>query len=274
MMNVFNFLNIEREPFSTSPDPAFFCRTTEHQIALNRLEIFIRMRRGLGLILGDVGLGKTTLLRTLIKTFNGDEKYQFHMILDPSYHSEQQFLVYLARLFGIAGQGRTTVDLRNAIEQYLLDQAVNRNKTVVLLIDEGQKLTADCLEILRTLLNYETNEYKLLQVVIFGQMELLPVITNIRNFMDRVSLKHIIRPVSHDEMVKLIEHRLGCAGYIPQGTLFTAGAYKRIYEHTGGYPRKIGMLCHDAMEQLIMNSYAQVTEELIDRLIKRESEWR
>src|SRR5262249_54230842 len=149
---------------STSPDPSFFYRSNEHYTALNRLEIAIRLKRGLSLVLGDVGTGKTTLSRALLQAFNGEEnEYIFHMILDPSFKSEYQFLMHITKLFGISPFFRSTFDHREAIEKYLYQKCVEEHKTVVLLIDEGQKLPMPYLEILRTLLNYETNEYKMLQ---------------------------------------------------------------------------------------------------------------
>src|SRR6185503_14714266 len=118
--------------------------------------------------------GKTTLFRTLLQSFASDEDdYVFHLILDPDFKSEYQFLTHLTKLFGISPFFRSTIDHRDAIEKYLFHQCVDQGKTVVLIIDEAQKLSQPYLEILRTLLNYETNEQKLLQLAILGQMELI-----------------------------------------------------------------------------------------------------
>jgi len=121
-MSYYTTLQLEKEPFSTSPDPAFFYRSSEHYTALNRLEIAIRLKRGLSLILGDVGTGKTTLSRALFQSFNGEEDYIFHMILDPSFKSEYQFLTNLTNLFGISPFFRSTIDHREAIEKYLFQK--------------------------------------------------------------------------------------------------------------------------------------------------------
>jgi len=96
-MGYFKTLGLEREPFSTSPDPSFFYRSLEHNQALQRLEISIRLRRGLSIILGDVGTGKTTLGRILMNSFKGETAYLFHLMLDPSYRSEFQFLYALSK---------------------------------------------------------------------------------------------------------------------------------------------------------------------------------
>ncbi|MBI1992367.1 MAG: AAA family ATPase, partial [Candidatus Omnitrophica bacterium] len=191
-MSYYTVLGLAKEPFSTSPDPTFFFRSSSHVQALTRLEIAIRLRRGLSLILGDVGTGKTTLARTLLANFPREDGFTFHMILDPSFESEYQFLLHLSRLLGLPGGFKSALDARETIEHHLFQRGVTDSHTTVLMIDEGQKLSGDMLENLRVLLNYETNEFKLLQVVIFAQMELLGRIRRIRNFIDRVAMKYII----------------------------------------------------------------------------------
>ena len=273
-MSYYSVLNLKREPFSTSPDPEFFYRSPEHTTALRRLEIAIRLKRGLSLILGDVGTGKTTLSRALFQSFSGEENdYIFHMILDPDFKSEYQFLSMLTKMFGVSPFFRSAIDHRDAIEKYLFQKGAEEKKTVILLIDEGQKLSQPLLEILRTLLNYETNEFKLLQLVIVSQMELLPRIKKIRNFMDRVSLKYILNPLDERETGAMIEFRLRQAGFNSHRDLFTQEAVRRIYEFSQGYPRKIALLCHNALERLVMDSCEVVSEELVDSLVYEESRW-
>ena len=273
MTNIYQSLRLNQEPFSTSPDPTFFYRSKEHALALNRLEIAIRMRRGLSVILGDVGTGKTTLMRTLLRSFGQDSDYEFHMILDPAFKSERQLLSTIARQFGLNASMRHPMEYRDQIEKYLLRQVVDYNRTVVLMIDEGQKLTPEYLEVLRTLMNFETNEFKLLQLVILGQLELLPKLKQMENFVDRINLKHKINPLSEAETFRMIDYRLKQAGYPEGKTLFSDPAMSRIHEYTQGYPRKIGMICHHAISYLIMHEYDMVTEELIDRLIDRDQQW-
>lgn len=273
-MSYLSTLSLEREPFSTSPDPKFFYRSTEHYTAINRLEIAIRLKRGMSLILGDVGTGKTTLSRALLQSFYGQEdEFVFHMILDPVYRSEYQFLSHLTKIFGISPFFRSTIDHREAIEKYLFQKSIEEKKTVVLIIDEGQKLTQPQLEVLRTLLNYETNEHKMLQLVILAQMELLPRIKKIRNFMDRISTKYMLNPLNEYETGQLINFRLKQAGYTEQKSLFSHEALRKIYQYTQGYPRQIASVCHQAMECLIMEDHEFVTEELMERIIDREKVW-
>jgi len=274
-MSYYTVLQLEKEPFSTSPDPAFFYQSSGHMTALNRVEIAIRLKRGLSLVLGDVGTGKTTLSRTLFQSFQDDEdEYIFHMILDPDFKSEYQFLARLTKLFGVTPFFRSTIDLRDAIETYLFQKCVEEHKTVILLIDEGQKLSLPLLEILRTLLNYETNEQKMLQLVIMAQMELLPKVQKIRNFMDRVSLKYIINPLDEIETERMINFRLKKAGYSGNRGLFTKESIKKIYDYTQGYPRQISRICHDAVETLIMEDHETVTSDLIENLIIKDKKWK
>lgn len=270
-MSYYEVLNLKKEPFSTSPDPDFFYRSSAHNTALQRLEIAIRLRRGLSLILGDVGTGKTTLSRILVQIFDQEDDFIFHMMLDPSYKSEFQFLHSLAKMFNAIPTFRSTPDYREAIERYLFHKGVDENKTIVLIIDEGQKLTPTFLEILRTLLNYETNEYKLLQLVILAQMEILPRIKRIKNFYDRIILKYIINPLDENETREMIDFRLRQAGLESGAKLFTEAAIKLLYEKSLGYPRKISILCHNALEGLVMYDQRVVDENLMKKVIEQEA---
>ena len=271
-MSYYSLLHLDKEPFSTSPDPAFFYRSYVHDSSLKRLEIAIRLKRGLSLIFGDVGTGKTTLSRTLLQIFKDEQDFIFHIVLDPNYKSEFQFLSSLVRMFGITPSIKSTLDYKQAIEHYLFQKVVEEHKTVVLLIDEGQKLSAANLEILRTLLNYETNEHKLLQLVIFSQLELLSRIKKIKNFYDRIALSYVINPLSQQETKEMIEFRLLQAGYINgNGSfLFKEEAIRHIYEYSQGYPRKISRVCHDALEFIVMHQKDSVDKEVMQAVISQD----
>ena len=272
-MSYFRLLGLEKEPFSTSPDPAFFYESASHKAALLRLMIAIKLKRGLSLILGDVGVGKTTLSRKLFQLLKGEEKISSHLILNPIYQSESEFQSALLKQFGIPCDSCSlpVAEAMERIERYLFEKAVEEGETILLLIDEAQRLTPSSLELLRTLLNYETNEYKLLQLILMGQMELLPLVRRMKNFWDRISLRYVINPLDEEETRQMISFRLQKAGYIGSTDLFTKEAIHEIYHFTQGYPRRITTLCHDALEQLVMLGKDVVDEAIMHLLIKEES---
>ena len=271
-MSYYKILGLDREPFSTSPDPAFFYESQEHHAALMRLMIEIRLKRGLSLILGDVGTGKTTLSRKLFHMLKEREDIIFHMILDPTYDSEELFLDSLLKTFQIEIDTAQTsiVDKKEAMKKYLFQKGVEENKTIVLLIDEAQKLNTVALEMLRVLLNYETNEYKLLQLVLLGQLELVAKLKQMKNLCDRISLKYVINPLDEAETRELINFRLKAAGYDSPVEFFTKDAMTEIYRYTQGYPRRIAMLCHNALKTLVMGSKVMADGSLIKELMARE----
>jgi general secretion pathway protein A len=270
-MSYYRLLGMEKEPFSTSPDPAFFYLSREHKAALFRLQIAISLKRGLSVILGDVGTGKTTLSRKLARVLNEEEDVCLHMILNPYFKTERQFLSRLATLFHIEMPARATaLEHMEAVERFLFTLGVEDGKTVVLLIDEAQILPDFVLEILRVLLNYETNEYKILQLVLVGQMELLPRISRISNFWDRIALRHVLNPLAEEEVREMIDFRLQQAGYDREKPLFTREAVGLIWEHTQGYPRKLALLCHNSLESLVMFEKSVVDADIVRELIESE----
>ncbi|MBU0881261.1 MAG: AAA family ATPase [Candidatus Omnitrophica bacterium] len=274
-MSYYKILGLDKEPFSTSPDPKFFYESKEHKSVLYRLRVAIELRRGLSVVLGDVGTGKTTLSRRLSQLLVLDPTLMMTMILNPVYESELQFLSDLAERFHIKvalapGDEPTVLGYLKAIEKFLFDKGVEGNRTIVILIDESQKLNLSSLEVLRSLLNYETNEFKILQVILMGQMELLPRISGINNLWDRISLKYVINPLEENEVREMIDFRLKEAGYVSRYPIFTDNSIRAIYNYTQGYPRKIAMLCHDALEYLVMYKREMIDKEVIDDLIRND----
>jgi len=275
-MSYFSVIGLNKEPFSTSPDPNFFFESGEHRAALMRLVVEIRLKRGLSVVLGDVGTGKTTLSRKLFQMLKERDDIIFHMILDPTFDNEEIFLDSLVRTFKIeiAKDKPSVLDYKEAIKRYLFQKGVEENKTIVLLVDEAQKLNSVSLEALRMLLNYETNEFKLLQLVILGQIELLPRLTEVRNLIDRVSLLYTLSPFGFEETKEMIEFRLRQAGYRGREQLFEEKAIKEIFRNTEGYPRRIAMLCHKALKLLVMKNKLIVDSDLIKEIIDHEANLR
>lgn len=271
-MSYYKILGFQKEPFSTSPDPEFFYLSKEHETALTNILIELRLKRGLSVILGDIGTGKTSLSRKLIQELKGREDFIFSIILEPSFENENSFLNYLLQNFEIPNPDSKVnlLDLRAALEKFLFQKGVMENKTVCLIIDEAQKLNEMSLEVLRVLLNFETNEYKLLQLVLLGQLELHAKIMNMLNFFDRISFKYTLNPLDFDETKQMIEFRIRQAGYKANIHLFLDEAIREIYQYTRGYPRQITMLCYKALKALILKKRFVVDAGLIEEIIQDE----
>ncbi|MEI6808318.1 MAG: AAA family ATPase [bacterium] len=272
-MNYYEVFGLSKEPFSTSPDPAFLYLSGEHRAALCRLQINISLRRGLSVIMGDVGTGKTTLSRKLAQTLHDDENILFHMLLNPYFRTQKQFLYQLAKIFHlpiVSNDKATGIDLIEAVERYLFRKGVTENKTIVLLIDEAQIVPDHVFEVLRILLNYETNEFKILQLVLVGQLELLARLRQKKNFWDRIALKYVLNPLGKDDLVKAIEFRLTQAGCNDINKLFTAEAMEMIFSYTQGYPRRFTLICHNALAGLVMYEKQTVDAEIIRHVIDQD----
>jgi general secretion pathway protein A len=279
-MSYFKILGFEKEPFSTSPDPDFFYLTQEHDAALTNILIELRLKRGLSVVLGDVGTGKTSLSRKLIKCLKERNDFILHMVLDPCFENEHLFLSSMIRNFEINVEqfrdpnhltsGITTLDLKECLEKYLYQKSIIEQKTVVLIIDEAQKLTEASMEMLRVLLNYETNEYKLLQLILLGQMELHSKIVNLANFYDRISFKYALNPIGVQETKKMIQFRIKQAGYPSNTPLFLDEAVELIHKVSKGYPRKTMLLCHRALKKLVIKNNWVVDESIIREIVDED----
>lgn len=274
----YSVLGFDREPFATSPDPEFFYNTRQHENALTNLLIELRLRRGLSIIFGDVGTGKTTLSRKLLNELNKRGDMIFHMILNPAFNGEEQFLSTLVKNFDIKLPKNTELkhadimELRDGIERFLIEKTLEDNRTIVLVIDEAQKLDLTSLESLRILLNFETNDAKLIQLVLLGQLELYSKVTHMHNFLDRISFKYTLNPLDVKETKELIDFRIAKAGYKGDKKLFLDEAISEIYNTTKGYPRKIIMLCHKVLKELLMQNVECADGLLVRDVIHKEQE--
>jgi general secretion pathway protein A len=273
-MDYFKILNLTREPFSNSPEPEFFFPSKGHLACLQQLELAIRLRRGLNVVMGDVGTGKTTLCRELILRFTEREddrnEVETYLLLDPSCNAPREFLSAVAIAFGLAVEAANSDwQIKESIKNHLFFKGVEEKKTVVLIIDEGQKLPAFCREILREFLNYETNKYKLLQIVIFAQNEFREILKEHVNFADRVNKYHLFGPLNFRETKAMIRFRLARAGRPADTPLFTVCGLWAIYRATGGYPRRIITLCHQILLALIIQNKVRADWLLVRSVSRR-----
>ena len=276
-MSYFEILNLDREPFSNSPEPEFFFEAPQHVNCLQQLEISIRLRRGLNVVIGDVGTGKTTLSRMLIRKLHGDDTVEFHLLMDPDFGGPIQFLAGIARMLGAvdSARGLTEWQLKEAIKQYLFRRGIDEDKIVVLIIDEGQKLPGFCIEILREFLNYETNRFKLLQIVIFAQPEFNAILERRENFADRMNVCLRLGPLDFTQMRRMIEHRIAQASQAGHDPVeFTLPALAAIYLATGGVPRKVVMLCHQVILAMIVRNRSRAGWWLVQSCLRNRTSYR
>ncbi|MBN2568960.1 MAG: AAA family ATPase [Deltaproteobacteria bacterium] len=242
---------------------------------LQNLEIAIRLRRGLNVVIGDVGTGKTTLCRRLIGKLEGDENVKYHLLLDSYFGDAVEFLSTVGRIFGLEEKERNSArewQLKEDIKNYLFEQGVDAQHIVVLIIDEGQKIPDFCLEILREFLNYETNEHKLLQIVIFAQSEIRKTLETHGNFTDRINFLYDLGPLNFKDTRLMIRYRMKKASKTGKNPLrFTYAAMLAIYRATGGYPRKIVTLCHQIVMAVIVQNKTKVGWSLVRSCVHREA---
>lgn len=258
-MNYYNILNFKKEPFSNSPEPEFLFQLPQHSDCLQKLELAIRLRRGINIVIGDIGTGKTTLCRKLIQSLSSTSadstKIETHLLLDPAFNSAVEFLQAVALMLGIKNlnDSHSEWHLKERIKDYLFDKGVDEKRIVVLIIDEGQKIPENCLEILREFLNYETNKFKLLQIIIFAQKEFQAILEKKANLIDRVNLLYHLKPLNFKQMRAMINYRLNVArDFEVFPSLFSFWGFAAIYLATAGYPRKVVFLCHQVVLKMIV----------------------
>lgn len=248
-----DYYGFVQPPFSLTPDPRFLYRSESHDVALQQVWQAIRRKEGFIVLTGDIGTGKTTLCRTLLEQF--DQTTFTALILNP-FLSVEELLREVLLSFGVVSKdamrtGRLATaskyELVRTLHDFLLS-LVPLHGSAVLIIDEAQHLSTEVLEEIRVLSNLETNDQKLLQVVIVGQLNLLDILhkAELRQLEQRISIRCSLKPLTREEVEAYVTHRLWVARGSTSVT-FTARAFDLVHAISGGVPRMINLLCDRAL---------------------------
>lgn len=259
-----NFFGFKEDPFNVTPDPRFLFLTDSHREALASMMYGICERKGFISITGEVGTGKTTLIRHLLESLHG--KKVETVFLYQTVITFDQLLKEILLELDIPIRDETKTSMIRQLNEYLI-QRLARNENVALIIDEAQNLDRQVLEELRLLSNLETNSCKLIQILLVGQPELESKLSSpeLRQLKQRISIGRKIRPLKVEESRQYIEHRLRLVGS-SISKVFKPEALSLICEYARGIPRNINMLCDNAF--LIGFGLAQ---KKIDANILREA---
>ncbi len=255
-------------PFSIAPDPRYLYLSDRHREALAHLIYGVGDQGGFVLLTGEVGTGKTTICRSLLQQL--PPKTDVAYIVNPK-QTINQLLISITTDFGIFfDEDDTSKDLIDHLNRYLLrSHAEGRN--AVLIIDEAQNLSVEVLEQLRLLTNLETNEKKLLQLVLLGQPELNDLLARkeLRQLEQRVTARFHLKPLSKTEVAHYIEHRLSVAGSREQ--LFSPSAITKIYKASEGIPRLINKICDRCLLGIYSLDQSQVSRKIVVSAVKELS---
>lgn len=257
-----SFFSLEAAPFVLTPDPRFLLRSKAHHEILTSLLYGITSQKGLMALIGDVGTGKTTLCRALLRELPSD--VQSALVLNP-HLSEVELLGSILDDLGLARRGTTSGELMAVLSTHVL-AAGSEGKTVVVILDEAQNLSVEVLEQIRILSNLETPTRKLLQIVLVGQPELEEKLHRheLRQLDQRVAIRCYLGPLTRKETYRYIEHRLRIAGLL--GALpFSRTAMAKIYDHSRGVPRVINLVC----DRALMTGYSARAKEVTAVMVKR-----
>lgn len=263
------FFNLSRNPFELTPDPNCFVPTKRHDEALASLYYGVRRRKGLVVVTGEVGTGKTLLLRCLLRLLEQSKDiayaYLFNSTLSPT-----EFLQYSVADFGLEASGKNKCELLTDLSRFLITRGAQQ-LTTVLIVDEAHLLSTETLEEIRLLSNLETTTEKLLQIMLVGQPELDEKLDSVglRQLKQRISLRTQLGPLSPEETTTYIERRLRIAGADPASNpLFSAHAIAKIHRFSQGLPRLINTLCENALITAYARRMPAVSAEIIETVAK------
>jgi len=247
MLRYYQHFGLQRDPFLDTADPQFYCELPSVRRNAQAVLGGIVESRGLTVVIGAPGTGKTSLSAHVEQALLRDEHVVIGKILDPTFATDVEFLLAIGRVFGLGLPPRSSAALKNAIKNFFFDTAVLEEKTLVLLIDEAQNLSDDGLEVLRLLLNFQIPQRKLLNLVLFGQTELEERILGRANFADRVDRYIRLEGLDGGGSIALIEHRLVKAGKSPAARIFTSDALETLIAAGDGLPRRLANIVRGAM---------------------------
>jgi general secretion pathway protein A len=263
------FFHLTRNPFDLTPDPSCFVPTKRHDEALAALYYGIRRHKGFVVLTGEVGTGKTLLLRCLIGLLKESKDvayaYLFNGRLSPT-----EFLQYIVSDFGLPTSGKNKSDLLLDLGQFLISRG-SRKMTTVLIVDEAHHLSAEILEEVRLLSNLETDDDKLLQIVLVGQPELNEKLDSVelRQLKQRIAVRAQLGSLDAEETERYIRQRLQIAGgNLHPDPLFSVQTIAAVYRHSQGLPRLINTICDNALITAYVRRLPSVTPDLIEDVAK------
>jgi len=265
------FYGFRESPFTITPNPRFLFMSTQHREAFAHLIYAVESRAGFIELTGEVGTGKTTLLRTFLNRLDS-EGHRTALIFNPCL-SSLELLTSINREFGLPWENGSRMELLQELNDFLLAQKA-AGRSVVLVMDEAQNLSAEVLEQLRLISNLETETDKLIQIVLSGQPELLSILARdeLRQLNQRITVRYHLLPMGYDSTRRYIDHRMELAGRF-RAAEFTSAALKRIFRFSGGVPRLVNIVCDRALligyseeERVISGAMvAQAVSELLGR---------
>jgi len=258
-----SFFGLNEKPFTITPDPRYLFMSERHSEGLAHLVYGVTESGGFIQLTGEVGTGKTTLVRTLLGKIPAE--VDIALILNPRL-TAVEFLVTICEELGISLPERrdSTKALIDALNQHLLG-AHSRGRRTILLIDEAQNLTVDVLEQLRLLTNLETAKQKLLQIILIAQPELREKLSgnNLRQLTQRITGRYHLEPLSRDEACQYIDHRLRVAGALTE--IFELPAKREVFRLSGGVPRVMNVIC----DRALLGAYSRESRLVNRRLVRK-----
>ena len=259
-----SYFNLNEEPFNTTANPRFFYQSPIHSTALGKTEFTVDAKKGLTIVFGDTGYGKSTLARLLHGKFK-EKGYISVLLTNPNYPTTNSLLRTIIQEFQLPKTSKAFKENLDIFKNYLFEQAVNNNKTIVLIIDEAQTLRIPLLELLRQIINYETNDMKLLQLVLFSQEQLRTKLTHplARNFRSRIALASTLEAMGQKEHAEMIDFRWRVASGNQQHP-FTPEAIEAIYIHSNGMPREACIIADNSLLVAYLAGKNMVDKETVD----------